>query len=61
MIYYDLNYNEDNKIIGSARQSGAVAIDGSTMLVWQALRSFDIWTGLQVQFEPVYRAVFGCS
>lgn len=57
-IYYDLNYNEDNKIIKQARENGIITIDGSAMLVGQALRAFDIWTGQMVSFEPVYQAVF---
>ncbi|MBN1211046.1 MAG: shikimate dehydrogenase [candidate division Zixibacteria bacterium] len=57
-IYYDLNYNSDNKIIKAARDAGVVAVDGSAMLVGQALRAFDIWTGQMVSFEPVYREVF---
>jgi shikimate dehydrogenase len=58
-IYYDLNYNENNRLIAAARQAGATAIDGSAMLVGQALRSLHIWTGQTVQFEPVYERVFG--
>ena len=58
-IYYDINYNEGNNVVKSARDAGLIAIDGSTMLVGQALRSFDIWTGEMVPFEPIYEHVFG--
>jgi len=58
-VYYDINYNEGNKVVKSARNAGLVAIDGSTMLVGQAIRSFDIWTGETVPFEPIYERVFG--
>jgi shikimate dehydrogenase len=58
-IYYDINYNEGNNVVKSARDAGLIAIDGSTMLVGQALRSFDIWTGETVPFEPIYERVFG--
>ena len=57
-IYYDLNYNDDNKIIKSATEAGIITIDGSSMLVGQAIRAFDIWTGEIVPFEPVYEKVF---
>ena len=58
-IYYDLNYNNDNRLIATARNAGVTAIDGSAMLVGQALESFRIWSGLAVEYEPVYRTVFG--
>jgi shikimate dehydrogenase len=57
-IYYDLNYNEGNKIVQQAIEGGVLAFDGSQMLVGQAVRSFDIWTGLTVDFDQVYEQVF---
>ncbi len=58
-LYFDLNYNTDNMFINKARETGIVALDGSAMLVAQALKSLDIWTGQTVNFDPVYEAVFG--
>jgi len=58
-VYYDLNYNRPNRAIAHADNAGLVAIDGAAMLVGQALRSFDIWTSVAVEFEPVYGKVFG--
>ncbi|UCE25902.1 MAG: shikimate dehydrogenase [Candidatus Zixiibacteriota bacterium] len=60
-VYYDLSYNEGNKIVAQARQRSMIAYDGSAMLVGQALRSFHLWTGYSVAFDNVYRAVFGNS
>jgi len=60
-VYYDLNYNDDNRTVASARRAGITAIDGCSMLVSQAVRSFDIWTGQSVEFEPIFRAVFGAG
>lgn len=57
-IYYDLNYNDENKLIECASQAGRITIDGSAMLVGQAVRSFDIWTGLSVPVEVIYERVF---
>ncbi|MCK4632309.1 MAG: hypothetical protein KAT79_03510, partial [candidate division Zixibacteria bacterium] len=58
-IYFDLNYNTDNQLVAAARSVGMIAIDGSMMLVGQAIRSFNIWTGEDVNFDEVYRRVFG--
>lgn len=58
-IYYDLNYNSDNQTIREAAKNNVIAIDGSQMLVGQAIRSFEIWTGETVNFDEVYSRVFG--
>lgn len=58
-IYYDLNYNDGNQLVAQARDSGMTALDGSAMLVAQAIRSFAIWTDQQMPFVEIYRAVFG--
>lgn len=60
-IYYDLNYNGNNALIRRASECGAVTIDGSGMLVAQALKSFELWTGTVIPFEPIFRSVFGGS
>lgn len=57
-IYYDLNYNENNSAIIEASNNSLEVIDGSTMLVGQALRSFDLWTDITVDFDDVYSQVF---
>jgi len=57
-IYYDLNYNSGNKIVREAVHNNLVAIDGSQMLVAQAVRSFEIWTGQTVNIDDVYDRVF---
>jgi shikimate dehydrogenase len=59
MIYYDLNYNSGNAAVKRAEKAGLTAIDGSRMLVDQALRSLEVWTGRTVPFERVYDSVFG--
>jgi len=58
-IYYDLNYNDNNTMITRAETGGFDVIDGSYMLVGQAIRSFNIWTGEDVPFDDVYNTVFG--
>jgi len=59
-IYYDLNYNSNNQTVARLRNLGMTTIDGSAMLVAQALESFRLWTGRDdVPFDPIYKAVFG--
>jgi len=58
-IYYDLSYNDHNKLVSQAAEYGMIAFDGSAMLIGQALRSFYLWTGQSVDFDPIYEAVFG--
>ena len=57
-IYYDLNYNDGNNIVSMAKENGLTVFDGSTMLVGQAIRSFEIWSGETVGFDEVYETVF---
>ncbi len=60
-IYYDLNYNTGNKIVRQAAENDVIAIDGSQMLVGQAVSSFEIWTGDSVRFDDVYERAFNRS
>ena len=58
-IYYDLNYNADNLLIANAYRAGVTAIDGTAMLVGQAVKSFELWTGHPAPYDAVYAEVFG--
>ncbi len=58
-IYYDLNYGDQIPAITQANDAGLSTIDGRKMLVAQALRSFELWTGRKVPFEPIFERVFG--
>lgn len=60
-VYFDLNYNANNKTVKRLGTEGLLSVDGSAMLVAQAIRSYEIWTGGSVPFEPVYREVFGAA
>jgi shikimate dehydrogenase len=57
-LYFDLNYNAGNTVVSHAREAGVKALDGSSMLVAQALKSMELWTGLHVDYEDVYKRVF---
>ncbi len=57
-IYYDLNYNKGNVLVDEARRQGLFSIEGSAMLVGQAIRSWHLWTGLHVDFDLIYADLF---
>ena len=58
--YCDVNYNPDSPMVNRARAEGLRAMDGSTMLVAQALRTFEICAGVSAPpLEAVYYEVFG--
>jgi shikimate dehydrogenase len=57
-LYFDLDYNTGNTAVNLAKKAGVRAIDGSAMLVAQAIKSMELWTGLQVDFEDIYRQIF---
>jgi shikimate dehydrogenase len=57
-LYYDLNYNAGNRMLAEARSGGTVTVDGSAMLVAQAVRSLELWTDSRVDFDEVYGTVF---
>ena len=56
-IVYDLVYNpEDTALLAVAREAGAKAIGGLPMLVEQARRQFEWWTGRRVAAALLERA-----
>lgn len=57
-IYFDLNYNKDNINIRDAESQNVVAVDGRGMLVAQAAKSFQLWTGRTVEVPQIYNMVF---
>jgi shikimate dehydrogenase len=46
MKLFDLNYRTDPPILKEAKKERLVTIDGLLMLVEQAAKSFEIWTGI---------------
>ncbi len=59
LLYYDLNYNDNNNVIKELQLLDIPCIDGKQMLVVQALKSLYIWTGLTVSEKELYSKVFG--
>ena len=57
-IYYDLSYNDGNKLLEHALSNSMVTYDGSRMLVAQAVRSIYHWSGLEIDADSVYKKVF---
>ncbi len=57
-IVFDLVYNPPRtKLLQSAEKKGAIALDGLKMLVHQAAKAFEIWTGEQVPVEELQRSL----
>ncbi len=57
-IVFDIVYNPVNtKFLQMAKEEGAVVLDGIKMLVYQAARSFELWTGTPMPVEGVYDAL----
>jgi shikimate dehydrogenase len=57
-IVFDLVYNPaQTKLLRMANLSGAVTLDGLRMLVYQAARSFELWTGEELPVEELHKSL----
>ncbi|MEO8398712.1 MAG: shikimate dehydrogenase [Ignavibacteriaceae bacterium] len=57
-IVFDLVYNPPHtRLLQLAASQGAITLDGLTMLVHQAAKSFELWTGEQMQVENIYKSL----
>jgi shikimate dehydrogenase len=57
-IAFDIVYNPVNtKFLQMAKSEGAIPLDGIKMLVHQAAKSFELWTGSIMPVEGVYEAL----
>jgi shikimate dehydrogenase len=57
-VVFDVVYaRQPTQLIAQARQRGARAIDGLSMLIWQAGAAFEIWTGRAAPLEVMRSAV----
>jgi shikimate dehydrogenase len=49
-VVYDLTYGQgESRLVRDAREAGCIALDGLPMLVAQAERQFEWWTGRRPQ------------
>jgi shikimate dehydrogenase len=57
-IAFDIVYNPVNtRFLQMAQSEGAIPLDGIKMLVHQAAKSFELWTGAQMPVDGVYDAL----
>ena len=57
VVVYDTTYGCHNALAGRCREAGVAYSDGISMLVWQGVRSLEIWTGRDVPADAMRRAV----
>lgn len=57
-IVFDLVYNPaKTKFLQLAESNGAKTLDGITMLVYQASKSFYLWTGVEMPTNELYKSL----
>ncbi len=57
-IVFDLVYNPPKtKLLQLAEAEGAVTLDGLKMLVYQAAKSFELWTGEEMPINELYKSL----
>ena len=57
-IVFDLVYNPmRTKLLKLAAQAGAETIDGLKMLVFQAAKAFELWTGEELPVEELHKSL----
>ena len=57
-VVFDLVYNPiKTKFLQLAESKNAIAVNGLNMLVQQAAKSFNLWTGNEFPVEKVYKSL----
>ena len=57
-MIFDLIYNPpETKLLKMAKKQGAEVISGIKMLVHQAAKSFELWTGEEMPVEKLSRSL----
>lgn len=57
-ICYDIVYNpRDTRFLDQAIAKGGYPVGGLDMLIWQAARSFTIWTGKEFPINEIRSAL----
>jgi shikimate dehydrogenase len=45
-------------LLAEAKKAGVQTIGGAEMLLWQGVRQFEIWTGLEAPVDAMRAAIF---
>lgn len=53
---YDMTYGLENALSQQANENGFAYADGLSMLVWQGVRSLEIWSNTRVPAQPMLSA-----
>ena len=57
-LVFDMIYNPtETKLLNFAKQQGAATLGGLKMLVHQAAKSFELWTGEEPPVEKLFRSL----
>jgi shikimate dehydrogenase len=57
-LVFDLVYNPpETRLLQLAASRGAIVLDGLKMLVHQAAKSFELWTGEKVPVDELHRSL----
>ncbi|MFO7448268.1 MAG: shikimate dehydrogenase [Ignavibacteriaceae bacterium] len=57
-VVFDLVYNPPRtRLLDLASSQGAITLDGLKMLVYQAAKSFELWTGEQMPVEQIHKSL----
>jgi shikimate dehydrogenase len=57
-VVFDLVYNPpQTRLLQIASKKGAVTVSGLKMLVYQAAKSFELWTGEQMPVEEIHKSL----
>ncbi len=57
-LVFDLNYGDATRpVVAAAQAAGRTAVDGLTMLAWQGIRAFALWTDSTPSFDLVISAL----
>lgn len=57
-IVFDMVYNPTKtQLLKLAESEGALALNGINMLVYQAAKSYELWTGVEMPIEEISRAL----
>ena len=57
LFVYDLVYNRDTQLIKDAREQGAKAASGLSMLLYQGVEAWELWTSKEAPVDQMRKAL----